>query len=249
MAILTEPPSGGLLQLREDVKSFPLFDGVEPQLVNELADEFSVRRYATGTVLLNPGDNLQKIQIVQRGIIDLVRSGGEQEFGVLLLSAKDLITPAAAIFSEPSLITVRALTPAKIFELDVRLIRSALARSTKLSNNMMKAISGHWRMAVRNMLDLTCRSAPQRLGAFLLRLADLQDSAGCPRLPISKGNLATRLGIRPETLSRTLQVVTNHGLHLRGREILIHDRQSIEEFCGPDPYPERDERRLNVFVL
>lgn len=249
MTTLTEPPSGAPRQSWEDVKAFPLFDGVEPQLVNELADEFSVHRYVTGSVLLNPGDNLQKIQIVQRGIIDLVRASSEQEFGVLLLSAKDLITPAAAIFSEPSLVTVRTLTPARIFEVDARFVRSALARSTKLSNNMMKAMSGQWRMAVRNMLDLTCRSAPQRLGAFLLRLVDLQDSATSSLLPISKRSLATRLGIRPETLSRTLQIVASHGLHLRGREILIHDRPSIEEFCGPDPYPERDERRLNVFVL
>jgi CRP-like cAMP-binding protein len=233
----------------EDVQSLPLFDGVEAAIVDNLAAEFSSQHYPAGAVLLNPGDDLLKVQIIHRGLIDLTRANGEQECGVLLLSAKDLVTPAAAIFAEPSLVTVRALTPAKVFEIDVALIRSALARSPKLSNNMMKAMSGQWRMAVRNILDLTCRSAPQRLGAFLLRLADLQNSSGSPVLPISKGSLATRLGIRPETLSRTLQIVADHGLHLRGREIMVRDRRSIEEFCGPDPYPEKDERRLNVFVL
>jgi hypothetical protein len=30
---------------------------------------------------------------------------------------------------------------------------------------------------------------------------------------------------------------------------VIRDRAAIEEFCGPDPYPVKDERALDVFAL
>jgi hypothetical protein len=46
-----------------------------------------------------------------------------------------------------------------------------------------------------------------------------------------------------------LQVVAQNGLHLRGRTIIIHDRRRIEAFCGPDPYPSRDDSSLNTFAL
>jgi hypothetical protein len=52
-----------------------------------------------------------------------------------------------------------------------------------------------------------------------------------------------------ETLSRMLQVVAGQGLYLRGRTIIVRDRAQIEEYCGPDPYPQRDERDLDVFAL
>jgi CRP-like cAMP-binding protein len=102
---------------------------------------------------------------------------------------------------------------------------------------------------VRNTLDLSARSAAQRVGAFLLRLADLQSNGSPPILPIAKRHLAARLGITPETFSRMLQTVADHGLYLRGRTIIIRDRQKIEQFCGPDPYIARDEHELGVFAI
>jgi CRP-like cAMP-binding protein len=104
-------------------------------------------------------------------------------------------------------------------------------------------------MAVRNILDLNCRTAAQRVASFLLRLVDLQPDTGAPILPIAKRHLAARLGMTAETLSRMLQVVADNGLHLRGRTIIVHDRARVEKFCGPDPYPSADERALNVFAL
>ena len=189
------------------------------------------------------------LHIVLRGIVDLTHVDGDGECGVLLLAAKDLLLPATTLFREPALVSARALTTTKVLILDESATRSALRESTIFATNLMKAVSGQWRMAVRNILDLNCRSAAQRLGAFLLRIADLQAGSGTAVLPIPKRHLAVRLGMTAETLSRMLQVVANHGLYLRGRTIIVRDRRAIEEFCGPDPYPEKDERLLDVFAL
>lgn len=232
-----------------DLMNLPLFEGVERGVVETLAPEFVGHQFRAGAILTKQGERLPKLQIVNRGIVELTRMDAEHEFGVLLLSARDLIMPAAAVFNERWLVSVRALTTVRIVEIDVDLVRSALTQSPRLGVNVMKAMSGQWRMAVRNILDLNCRTAAQRLGAFLLRLADLQEDGNAAVLPIRKRHLAARLGITPETLSRTLQIVADHGLHLRGRAIIVRDREQIEDFCGPDPYPDRDERLLNVYAL
>ena len=117
-----------------------------------------------------------------------------------------------------------------------------------LAMQLCKLVSGQWRMAVRHILDLKCRSAPQRLAAFLLRLADespLNDAV----LPFSKRHLAVRVGMSAETLSRTLQQLADNGLHVRGKRIIIKDRAMAETFCGPDPYPDRGEALLGVYAF
>jgi CRP-like cAMP-binding protein len=231
------------------LRQLPIFDRLGDHLVRKLIGSCSARQYRAGTFIVRAGEPLHGLHIVVRGIVDLTHVAGDDECGALLLSARDLLLPATTLFREPALVSARALTTTRVITIDGATTQQALTQSTVFATNLMKAVSGQWRMAVRNILDLNCRSAAQRLGAFLLRIADLQPGAGAAVLPIPKRHLAIRLGMTAETLSRMLQVVANHGLYLRGRTIIIRDRAAIEEFCGPDPYPEKDERTLDVFAL
>jgi len=231
------------------LRRLPLFNGLDPQLVDHLLDHCSVTKYPPGTLIVRQGDHTPFLHVVLRGIVDLTHLSGRSECGVLLLSSKDLLLPATSLFQEAALVSARALTDVRVLTLDGTVVEPALNQSAAFAANLMKAMSGQWRMAVRNILDLNCRSAAQRVGAFLLRIADLQSDAAAPVLPIAKRHLAVRLGMTAETLSRMLQTVADHGLYLRGRMIVVRDRAAIEEFCGPDPYPARDERLLDVFAL
>lgn len=231
------------------LRRLPVFDGVAPELTRNLSQSSTLRQYRTGSIIIRQGEPVEGLHVVQRGIVDLTHISGDHECGVLLLSAKDLLMPSAALFRERALVSARALTNAKVLEIEAGAFDEALGKSRALANNVMKAMSGQWRMSVRNILDLNCRSAAQRLAAFLLRLSDLQPQGDSSVLPIPKRHLAVRLGMTAETLSRMLQVVASHGLYLRGRTIIIRDRAAIEEFCGPDLYSRSDERSLDVFAL
>lgn len=232
----------------QELSAHPVFDGLDEELATKLLNSCTAVQYRAGTVIVRQGGELAGLHIVHRGIVDLAYDG-EHACGVLLLSTKDLLLPGTALFDEPSLVSARALTTTKIVVFDEAAVRPALAESSVLATNLLKAMSGQWRMAVRNILDLNCRTAAQRLASFLLRLADLQPDSSAPILPIAKRHLAARLGMTAETLSRMLQVAADNGVHLRGRAIIVHDRARAEQFCGPDPYPTGDERGLNVFAL
>jgi CRP/FNR family transcriptional activator FtrB len=114
---------------------------------------------------------------------------------------------------------------------------------------LARLLAGHWRIALRIILDLKCRSPSQRLAAFLLRLHDACPPGAAAQIPIAKRQLAARIGMQPETLSRTLQVLGENGLRVRGRQIIVADRAKVEAFCGPDPYPATREDELGVHAL
>jgi len=233
----------------DEIRHLPIFSGLETELVQSLMTGSSTEHFRPGALVVRQGEFTPALHVILRGIVDLTHLSDKSECGVLLLSARDLLLPATTLFDEPALVSARALTNVKMLMLNGAAVEAALKRSSALTNSLMKAMSGQWRMAVRNILDLNCRSAAQRVGAFLLRIADLQSDTASPVLPIAKRHLAVRLGMTAETLSRMLQTVADHGLHLRGRTIVIRDRAAIEDFCGPDPYPVRDERLLDVFAL
>jgi CRP/FNR family transcriptional activator FtrB len=232
-----------------ELRSHPLLDGLDSALAEQLLGSCMALQYRAGSFIVHQGGRLVGVHVVHRGLVDLAYVNGEHECGVLLLSTKDLLLPGSALFNEPSIVAARALTTTRMAVFDTAAVTAAMAQSRVLASNVLKAMSGQWRMAVRNILDLNCRTAAQRLAAFLLRLVDLQTDSEMPILPIAKRHLASRLGMTAETLSRMLQVVADNGVYLRGRTIIVNDRARAETFCGPDPYPGGDERALNVFAL
>jgi CRP/FNR family transcriptional regulator, transcriptional activator FtrB len=241
-------PTGITPDLAE-LRGHPIFDGLEAGHVRHLLASCRGLQYRAGSIIVDQGASFSGLYIIYRGLVDLAHIHGDHDCGVLLLSTKDLLLPAAALYAEASLVSARALTTTKLVTFEAGAVNRVREESGVLTGNLLKAVSGQWRMAVRNILDLNCRTAAQRLASFLLRLVDLQAGAGPPILPIAKRHLASRLGMTAETLSRMLQVVADNGVHLRGRMIIVHDRARAEKFCGPDPYPSSDERALNVFAL
>jgi len=233
----------------DELRAHPIFDGLNRNIADCLLSASTALQYRAGSFIVHQGGRLDGLHVVHRGLVDLAHVNGDHECGVMLLSTKDLLLPASALFGEPSIVSARALTTTKVVVFGAAEVSAAMEVSRVLANNILKAMSGHWRMTVRNVLDLNCRTAAQRLAAFLLRLVDLQADSSAPVLPIAKRHLAARLGMTAETLSRMLQVVADNGIYVRGRTIIVNDRARAEAFCGPDPYPGGDERGLNVFAL
>lgn len=233
----------------EAVAKLPLFVGLDAPARERLLCDATVQRVPAGTMLFREGDKAELIHLLISGVVEITKMEGRRECGVLMFTSGDIFMPAAALWDEPYLTSGRALTSARLLLLRGKSLQEEAQRSPALAMRFCQLVSGQWRMAVRHILDLKCRSAPERLGAFLLRLVDERPFSETAELPFPKRSLAARVGMSAETLSRTLQLLADNGLHLRGTRIIVKDRAKIERFCGPDPYPERAETALGVHAL
>jgi CRP/FNR family transcriptional regulator len=78
--------------------------------------------------------------------------------------------------------------------------------------------------------DLTFKDVPARLARYLVELAG--DERNVVDLPISKTQLASRLGTVSETLSRTLRKLSEDELiKVQGKTITILDHDRLEDLA------------------
>src|SRR5205085_3124292 len=157
---------------REPAKRLPLFEGLPASCVDYLLETATVRRVVPGTILFREGDPAEHVHIVMSGIIEISQMQGRRDCGVLMFTGGDIFMTAAALFDEPYLTSARALTLSRLLVLEGARLRREACTSSPLAMRICQLMAGQWRMAVRHILDLKCRSAPERLAAFLLRLVD-----------------------------------------------------------------------------
>lgn len=221
-----------------------------PKAVRErLLASSHMERFAPRAQIFGDGEAATHLHLILSGIVDLAAAYKGGECSALMMAAGDVFMPAAALYSEPYLVSAHSLTASRILMIDADVVRAEARACVELALGLARVLAGQWRVALKIILDLKCRSPSQRLAAFLLRLHDGTRPGIPPEVPFSKRQLASRIGMQPETLSRTLQTLAANGLYLRGRQIVILDRVKAEDFCGPDPYPAGDEHELGVFAL
>ncbi|HET7606657.1 MAG TPA: helix-turn-helix domain-containing protein [Sphingomicrobium sp.] len=239
-------PASRLVAAAAEVR---ILSGLPAPVRQRLIEASRLERFAPRAELFRDGEIPGHLHVVLSGLVDLSCSYRGQECTALMMAAGDVFIPAAALYSEPYLISASALTASRILMIDADVVRREARSCTELALALARVLAGQWRVALKIILDLKLRSPSQRLAAFLLRLHDGAQSGSPAELPFSKRQLASRIGMQPETLSRTLQTLAANGLHLRGRQIIITNRAAAEEFCGPDPYPPASEYELGVHAL
>jgi CRP/FNR family transcriptional activator FtrB len=144
---------------------------------------------------------------------------------VEIFGAGELFLVPAVILCRPYLASGIALTAVRVLMIPADLFRECTAEDLALSRAAIELLARHWRLMVDQVVDLKLRSAERRVARFLARRVPEEAGAGPAELPESRGAIAARLGMTPETLSRTLNSLEAQGtLRLSGKRADVVDR-------------------------
>jgi CRP/FNR family transcriptional activator FtrB len=77
------------------------------------------------------------------------------------------------------------------------------------------------------------RSTVERLANWILAEAHRDVAMEAIVIPFDRGTLASHIGTTRENLSRNLAQLTEHGVRIRGREIVIDRKELLEAFARP----------------
>jgi CRP/FNR family transcriptional regulator, transcriptional activator FtrB len=233
-------------QDRSQATATPLLRGLDHDRVERLLSGASIRRVPKRVLLFEEGSLPECLYLLLSGSVEAFTSEGGRDWTILIFSHPDIFIPGAALVDEQYLVSARTLKMSRLLLIPAETVRSEMAQCPVFACRLVTLLAGQFRVALRHIKDLKTRTGPQRLAAYLLRLVEEKGMAGSAELPHSKGTLASRLGMSAETLSRSLQVVADHGVVVRGHRVVIQDLEEAEAFCRRNPLIDGGETGLEV---
>lgn len=213
-----------------------LLQTLDDEHFNEVA-QFSHAKYLPENCVLFEQDSpLTDLYLVVSGGIKLLRlapSGDEKVIDII--QPGQTFAEAALFFGSSSYpVTAITLTPSIIVGFQAQHYLKLLKSSNELCITMLGKLSQRLHWMVNEVDRLTLHNATFRLVDYLLSQIpeDQQDRTDlCLIAP--KRVIASRLSIKPETLSRTLKDLANEGLiGLHGAQIELLDVERLRQLIS-----------------
>ena len=220
---------------REALGATPWLRAVPAATLDRLADQSALHRMPADSVLFEQGETPAFALLLLQGSVELLGGRGAEETLVELLPAPDLLLPAAALNRQPYLLRARVLHEARLVMMQADAFRDAVAADHALCLAVLACQAAQFRRQIKHAKNLQLRSAAERVGCYLLALADVAAPATAVRLPLEKRLIASQLGITRETFSRILAAVAHHGIQVDGDLVVIADPASAYARFRLDP--------------
>lgn len=219
----------------EAARAAPLFAALDDDQFDRLRRRMQVQPFEAKQLVFQRGDPARHFYVVLEGSVKLTvqsrggeekiveRFGPGQSFAEALMFLEAPAYPVAAIGVEPGRLLATSSAD----------YRAVLAESPGACLRLLGDFSKRLHGLVRDIEELTMASATTRFARLVLDLAQRTPppcSAGpvSVTLPESKQMLASRLAIKPETLSRILRTLNDAGVvSVEGRTIHVHDVERL----------------------
>ncbi len=213
-----------------------IFHDLDRQTLEELCKIGTLLTAEENTALCRQGDVADRLHVLIAGqvvlsntspngasaVVDVIRPGGHFILATVLARLPYLLTANTAVTSRVA-----------VFPADE--LRALAARLPALTTALMWAEARDFGELVRQVCDLKMRTTSQRLGCYLLSLAETPGGNTVNlRLPFDKRLLAARLGCRQENLSRAFAALRSFGVETHGARVTLHDIARLKEYAEPD---------------
>lgn len=223
-----------------DLREAQLFMRLDDAQLRRLAEVAQPRRLAADETVFLQGDTADAFYLLSEGRLKVFKLLRDGRTATIRHVEPGQTFAEAALFHETFPSSTETLTDCLLYRFDREQTLALLRAEPELAVNLLAAMAFLLGLLNRRVEELLL-PVPARLARYLLARADEQlepasPGGGAPpevprviRLPVSKRELASRLGTVPETLSRTFdrfkraQVIRMSGDH-RLIEILDFDQ-------------------------
>ena len=213
----------------------PLFVA-NPTLWPSISTVLRKKHFEREDYVFSHGDDATHLWLVYRGWVKLTRQTPDgKETVVGLCTEGDVFGEAALFMGANYPYTAEIIgVDAELASIPAGTIQAIIAKDTGISNNIITMMNERVAQAQLKLEHMSTLSAAQRLGCFLLRLCHTQvNGTKTLHIPIEKNVLATYLGMKPETLSRSQQQLKPLGIRVAGADITLENIARLREFvCG-----------------
>jgi CRP/FNR family transcriptional regulator len=219
------------MNYRQLLKNIPLFAGLCEGDIDDLMKIVRISDHPRGELLFSEGEMAEGFFVVLDGKVKVYKLSPEGKERILHIIHPGGTFAEAAIFGEglyPAY--AESLQAAKLLFLPKDAFLGMLHDNSRISINMIAGLSRFLRQFASQIEELTFKDVPSRLASYLLNLS--RGTKRTVELPISKSQLASKLGTVSETLSRTFRKLSEDDLiSVSGKTVDILDPDRLEELA------------------
>ena len=215
------------------IKSLQVFSGLSNEALHSLLYHGQIRTLEKGNILFLEGEIANRLYIILKGWIKIVKHTIDGEEGILqMLSAGDSIMESTIFLNATFPASAQVVDDAIVLSLPAPIFREQLKNNNALILNFLTSMSHRSQDLIRQIEYARLKSVDERVGWFLLKL--LLEQGGTSRvvkLPYDKTLIASYLDMKRETFSRSLKRLKDKGFIIGNNTIELPDVKSLCSFC------------------
>lgn len=194
------------------INTMPLFQSLETSQFMLIKNQVIVKELEIGEHLYRAGDLRDTLFLIQKGSIKLYRiSSGGKEHTIEILQAGDFIGEQSLFTQSASNNYAVAIENTTVCSLRQQDFQRIVSQHPQIALELLSVLSNRLENTQEHVMSLTGESAKHRLMQYLENEAEKQATT-IVKLPSTKKDLASYLGMSQETFSRTLTTLTREGL-------------------------------------
>ncbi|ACV07008.1 Crp/Fnr family transcriptional regulator [Kytococcus sedentarius] len=217
------------------VTQVPIFAGLDPEAQQQVASCAHPEMVEAGHDFYRQGEEVGQLFVLHEGTVKLThgRADGTQRI-VRTVAPGQVVGEHPLLAGGPADHTATAIEPvvACVFQHDQ--LAGLMGEHPRITRDLLGAMSRRLADAEQRIARLTSTDMAARLADYLLDLpAAVQGRDVRVSLPMRKREVASYLGVTPESFSRALARLEKRGLvEVSGAEIALLDLDGLTELAG-----------------
>ena len=222
------------------LKALPLFSEMKEGSLASLLDAALLQQFPTGVILLREGDHADFLHVLVEGLVEIFTEQNGGEWGISLIEPVSTFILAAVVSDQPYLNSARTLADSRVLLIPAQRVRAIFDQDVAFARIVARELAFAYRSSIKKLKGYMARSSVERLANLILTEARKDAAQGNVQgnivIPFDRGTLASHIGTTLENLSRSLAQLTEHGVRIRGREIVIDNKEQLEAFARPQRF-------------
>lgn len=219
----------------KSICSTRLFDGLPEELIGQIIGNRSVQIFTKGQLIFQQGDQAKHFYVVLSGWVKLFRQLPSGDEAILhIFTAGETFAEVVMFGNQEYPASAEVVADAKLLAISCEHFKTQVARNPEIAMRMLASSSIHLKHLVVEIEQIKARTSIQRVAFFLLGFCPKDTVSAVIELPYEKNLIATRLGIKPESLSRVLNQLRGYGVECVKNKIVISDISRLHQITMGD---------------
>lgn len=223
------------LEKTELLRRADLFSTLSDQSIEQLAAGSKSSCFGRKSQIACAGTYSPGIRLIRSGLVKLsIYSQQGQEKVIAMLDQGKAFGQAEIFSGQPFHYDACSISRVELLTVSRDTVRLVSQADARFNRALVECLSRQFDALVRDIKYASGYTVSQRLVSFLLyRAAEQNGKEALVELAFTKSALASRLGMSPESCSRTLRYLQDRGLiTVRIRRIKINDVQALSDLLA-----------------